>query len=411
MEFTHFRTSRPFFRPMLRIYLFVLLVVGTYAFVYAQQPEQFKLGDYQFSQVGNVITGSESGTQFGRRCQVNQGATWMIVSERYEGLVHTYRREGQVWEPWGEPIAGSSFNWFGHELDLSYTGSVAAIGSESAGIKLFERKAKGWKPAGEFMPEEYGNGTGRVLSLSGNGKMISFSAYRAEAPDGTTEAGAVHVMQKKGKEWLPVINPIYGAKDQQLGYEVGVTNRNTKLVIASPYARPMQATAYKLTDGQLTQTGDTFTATGGSGWGLSTRISALGDQLIIKDGRRSVSFYQLVDGKWQQRKAPRSASELGPPSEDYGYSMDFSADGNVALVADPSLKLENGYQGVVHVIGRKGKVYEYLGYIQSTIPDQYFGYDVRFGPNDVNFSVGAISNEGAGSVVVYRMKDLKGLRY
>jgi hypothetical protein len=281
----------------------------------------FKLvsyGDYDWEQIGQVITGETDGDLFGNSVSISDdGKKIVIGAPKFDGVngndsgmarIYQLDDDGMSWEKIGDDINGDmAFDEFGHSVSLSANGTIVAIGAPLAGVNNEIRTGQvnvyridiagsSWEQLGERI---YGYSDGDLFGLSvgasSNGNTIVIGS-----PQSDTGRGYARVYSLEGSDnigignWVQIGQNITGdAIGDQCGFSVSLSNDGKTIAIGANYANGVHGDA---------------------------------------SGR--VRIHQIHDSEtgWMQLGEDID----GDKSEHYsGYSVSLSGDGNTVAIGSP----------------------------------------------------------------------------
>lgn len=178
--------------------------LGGGAFVYA-----FEGGAW--NQVGATIAGS-SGDSLGGALAMNHDGTIVAAAgpQRQDGFVAVYRYDGDSWKQLGTDIVPDiATARFGASIALSNEGTALVVGSpgENTGdtndqsfVRVMDFVGDEWVPIAPDLREEKPlDGTGAMVALSGNGRVVTFGR-----PGANNGKGQVLTVRWNAMEWVRI---------------------------------------------------------------------------------------------------------------------------------------------------------------------------------------------------------------
>src|SRR5690554_267063 len=292
--------------------------------------------------------------------------------------------------------------------------SLFKIASLVAFLLLVFNASAQWQQIGTDVYGAENFGLGKSVSLSTEGNIMAVGVPNADT-NGFNN-GQVKVFQYDGSDWLPIGNPINGdAQNDHLGYSVAMTPNGTRIITGSPYATtPIANNAGKASI--FNWDGTNWVAVGGEisglvnseNFGWSVSISSNGNRVAVSAPLSGpagthlgqVRIFELNGSTWQQ-----IGSEInGQASEDYmGYSIKLSGDGNRIVIGSHQNDAVFQDAGNVRVFEWNGANWQQMGAtIDGIAANDFFGKIVDIS-EDGNRVVGtSVSLAGfTGEVRVY----------
>ncbi|KAL7481896.1 hypothetical protein ACHAW6_007577 [Cyclotella cf. meneghiniana] len=279
-----------------------------------------KLQSANWTQLGADIDGEAAYDYSGSSVSLSSDGKVLAIGAIYNdgrgskaGHVRVYSYTGTDWTQLGSDIDGEAADdYSGSSISLSSDGKVLAVGangndgrgSDAGHIRVYSFTGTAWTQLGaDIDGEAAGDGSGRSVSLSSDGKVL---AVGANGNDGSgTDAGHVRVYNFTGTGWTQLGADIDGeAAHDQSGYSVSLSNDGKVLAVGAIY-----------NDGSGTDAGH-------------------------------VRVYSFAGTGWTQLGADID----GEAAHDWsGSSISLSSDGNVLAVGAYGNDGSGGYAGHVRV--------------------------------------------------------------
>jgi hypothetical protein len=271
------------------------------------------------------------------------------------------------WGQVGLDINGEAiYDQSGYSVSLSADGKILAVGaranSNNAGhVRVYAWNGTAWVQRGADIDGEAGDDrSGESVSLSANGDVVAIGAIRNSGNG--TDAGHVRVYAWNGAAWVQRGADINGeAADDLSGWSVSLSANGEILAIGTPF-----------NDGNGLNAGH-------------VRVYAWNGTAWVQRGND-------IDGEAE--------------SDQSGYSVSLSANGNVLAIGAPFNELSGGNSGHVRVYAWSGSAWVQRGAdINGEAEGDESGWSVSLSANGDVMAIGAIRNSGngtdAGHVRVY----------
>ncbi len=289
----------------------------------------------------------------------DDGKTLAITSPTtLEGQFNVFTRSGADYVPLGMPVGGPGDpeTLFGFKVTLSGDGKRLAAGAISFDgsepdvgfVQAFELIEGEWQPLGTPLSGTTPFGQlGRGLDLSFDGSIMAVGIPTALDNPGT---GEVRVYTIDGDDWEMLGEPIFGGQDLT-GYSVALSADGTHLAVGAPLGDG-KVSIYEYQGAQWMQLGQNLSIESSASSGADVDISGDGNRVIVgalgsdnppRPGTVAVYDY---DGKdWQ----PVFDEVKGAVGESFGWSVDLSAEGQTFAVGIPGSDVGDSNQGRVEV--------------------------------------------------------------
>jgi len=239
--------------------------------------------------------------------------------------------------------------------------------------KLTGEDPQQWRRSTTLIPGDGDNGDlfGTSVSMSSDGATAIIGARNEAEPNGE-QSGAIYVVDRSGSKW----------------------EQRTKLAPANG------------------DTGDEFGSTTGlSGDGRTAIVGAPSDEDVTGELAGTSYVFSTAQGEWSQQEE-LTGSDVASPDQ-FGFSVELSHDGSVALIGAPFHKLSNGQRsGAAYVFVRAGG--NWTQKTKLSLPDgtqnDAFGSSISIDENSMTALVGApgrdnSASESTGTVEVFENTD------
>ena len=216
----------------------------------------------QYNLYGNEMYGESSSDAFGAAV-VNRDGTVVAISDvQYDlqspesnltnaGAVNIFRYNirRNKWSPLGKQLNGSSTNvYWGRKMSLSGDGFIAAIGSRNVDdnrgkveVYKYESDIMEWSVLGQtIVGLESGDGIGRELELSADGKVLAVTSSLDSTNQNRTGAVQVFQLSNVTQEWERLGNDIVSELTTQsdFGYQLRSSDDGMRLAISEAKYSP-----------------------------------------------------------------------------------------------------------------------------------------------------------------------------
>ena len=336
---------------------------------------------YQYSatawtQLGSDIDGEAADDMSGCSVSLNSnGNTVAIGADGNDGNgsnaghVRVYRYNGTSWIQLGSDIDGeAASDESGYSVSLSSDGNTVAIGAESndgngsdAGhVRVYHYNGSSWTQLGSDIDgEAAGDLSGCSVSLSYDGSVVAIGA-KYNGGNGSY-AGNVRIYKDSSGTWVQVGSDIDGeAAFDHSGYSVSLSSDGNTVAIGArsndgngSYAGHVRVYQYSAT--AWTQIGNDIDGeTSGDQSGYSVSLSSDGNTVAIgalyNDGNGSQAgharVYRYSAAIWTQIGSDIDGEAA---SDESGYSVSLSSDGNTVAIGARSNGGNGNYAGHVRV--------------------------------------------------------------
>ncbi len=201
----------------------------------------FEKGGIDYQALGVPVEGpSDGNTLFGYKMAISgdgkriaAGAIAFDGSEENVGFVQTYEFNEGEWQTLGTPLSGEvPFGEMGRALDLSFDGSIMAVGIPTnldnlgpSEVQVYQFNGDDWELMGNPISGDE-DLTGFSVALSGNGKRVAVGS-----PLGS---GRVNVYEFDGQDWKRFGSEMTIASSRLSGYSVDMSNDGNRVLIGAP---------------------------------------------------------------------------------------------------------------------------------------------------------------------------------
>jgi len=295
-----------------------------------------------WQQVGNEINGEASEDESGYSVSLSSNGNIVAIGAvrnsdngNHSGHARVFQINGGIWEQIGVNIVGEAIeDNFGFSVSLSSNGNIVAIGAPfndgngniSGHVRIYQNIGGSWQQIGNDIDgEEYGQESGRSISLSSDGNILAIGARMNDG--GGIYSGHVRVYENIGGTW------------EQIGSDI---------------------------DGEA--------AYDQSGWSVS--LSADGNTVAIgaigNNDNGSISghvrMYSNHNGIWQQIGSDINGEAA---SDQSGWAVSLSSDGNTVAIGAIGNSADGANRGHVRV----------FSYSKLSIQKNTFGSNLKVYPN------------------------------
>jgi hypothetical protein len=304
------------------------------------------------------FSNQSNGDKFGQSIALAADGQTLAIGAPYHnqplisiGLVQTYSRRDDVWQPIGDPIQGNRpIAFCGWSVALSADGNILAIGSLGGGpdaaqpsgaVQVYQRQADRWvtigPPINGTAPDAL---TGSAIALSGDGQTLAIGAPLQDANG--PNSGQVQVYRydptQPTQPWAQIGADLGGAAAQAyFGSAIALSHDGQTLAIGAPRSDqdngPQSGAVY------LYQWGETDWIPLGQLIGRASRewfggaigLAPDGQTIAIgatgyDNGRGSIRVYQRQMGFWQQQGDELTGTQ---PGEGWGQTVAIAANGTI----------------------------------------------------------------------------------
>lgn len=237
---------------------------------------------------------------------------------------------GQYWSQLGNAFQRST------QIAMDKDGKRVAV-RYNGNVEMFDWDRDEWKSVGGLITSF--SADGGSLGLSSDGKRVIIGD-----PDFNNMQGRVYVSKKEGSSWVQVANTLYGdSNGDEFGDSLAISDHGDRIVIGAPKTDLSEGVvrAYELFNDEWIQMGQTLRGDGLlEYYGGSVAMSLDGDTIAIgangaAAGRGGVMVYtwDKDDERWNVLGSEITGDSV---SDNFGWSVDLSADGRRVIIGSPS---------------------------------------------------------------------------
>lgn len=321
------------------------------------------------------------------------------------GRVDIFELRNGIWDQVGNPLIGAAGDELGTGgVAFSQDGTRIAVGSPGAEggngrVQVFDDVDGTWTLHGAMVGSA-NEGLGQRASLSYDGDRLAVSS--AFYP-GRSDPTSVKVYDLSGGTWVQVGSELEGAVSGQdfFGRSLQLSANGSRLVVSAPWARSIGANiedyagsvkVFEYQTSDWIQLGDTFTGDPSDDFGYAVSISGDGNRIAIGRPRDystavgNVSLLEWTGGVWTL------LDEVSDPADDagtLGFSVSLSYAGDRLVAGAPFAVL--GHVDVFELVdGNLVLVERLLGDEPPTaVNDGAFGVTVALAARGNRLIVGA----------------------
>lgn len=368
------------------------------------------------------------------------------------GAAYIYLNHGDKWyfQTYLKPSNTHATQIFGSSVDVAPDNKLIAIGAYndfySGAVFMFQEDApNNWSEQAKIVPGilDGGDDFGYSLALSGDGSTMVIGAPRndsasdtvniGEADNSDYDAGAAYVFKRNGDVWYQVafLKPYNPDANDHFGWAVDINYKGNVIVIGASHessgqpdngmdnscslcgaAYIFEHTGASLSDWTLTAYLKDPTPRPDKQFGFAVAIDDAGTRVAVgapdiryhitgkAPSGSDVHIFKKTHSLWNysQRLMP-SHSEI---TDDFGYSLDFSPNGQYLLVGDigddssavgVDMPDDNSRahtdSGAAYLFQFDGYEYEQKHYIKSIVsdPKDYAGISVAMSNRKATFGI------------------------
>jgi hypothetical protein len=315
----------------------------------------------------------------------------------------------------GEAIGDSS----GYSVSISSDGNIVAIGAilndnpsgTSIGqVRVYAWNGSEWKQRGDDIDGEApSDNSGWSVSLSADGRVVAIGAPNNDNPSGSN-IGHVRIYAWNGLEWKQRGGDIDGeAPSDSSGWSVSLSADGTIVAIGAPNndnalgSNIGQVRVYAWNGAEWKQRGgdiDGEAPSDNSGWSVS--LSANGNVVAIgapsNDNTSGSNIGQVRVYAWNGSEWKQRGNDIDgkAPGDQSGYSVSLSANGCIVAIGAPNNDNTSGSNsGHVRVYTWDGSEWKQRGGdINGEAPSDNSGWSVSLSANGTIVAIGALNNDG-----------------
>jgi len=208
----------------------------------------FQNNSSNWTQLGQDINGEAAGDEFGESVSLSAdgltvaiGSQWNDGGGDISGHVRILEFTGGNWTQIGEDIDGEAEgDHSGRSISLSSDGTIVAIGATGhlvepnnghGYVRVFQNIGGSWTQIGEDIEGDFANNTlGHVVSLSGDGSIVAFSAGQS---NGNPPWQHVRVYRNNGGSWTRISEDITDEADNS-AFSISLNSDGSIMAIGAP---------------------------------------------------------------------------------------------------------------------------------------------------------------------------------
>ena len=205
----------------------------------------FQYSDNSWSQIGSDIIGLSANSNLGFDISLSSDGTIVasgdIGNNELSGTVRVFQYSNDTWNQLGENIQGVTYGErLGYSLDLSSDGSIIATASpyqdsKNGEVRVFKFSENSWTQLGQDINgEASGDEFGNKIQLSYDGTVLAIGApYNAATfSDNINRAGHVRVYEFSNNSWSQKGSDIDAENSQdEFGRGIGLSSNGNVIAI------------------------------------------------------------------------------------------------------------------------------------------------------------------------------------
>lgn len=200
--------------------------------------EVFEFVDNEWQTVGSPLDNSLPFGEMGRSLDLSYDGSIMAVGipttpdNVDDGQVHIFQLNNGDWELMGEPITGGRV-LTGHSVALSGDGMRVAVGSPAGAgkVEVFEYQADGWQLLGGPMSIGSSRVSGYSTDISADGNRVIVGAIGSNS---TSAPGAVAIFDFDGTRWSSPFEEVTGLVGEVFGWSVSLSADGETFAVGAP---------------------------------------------------------------------------------------------------------------------------------------------------------------------------------
>jgi hypothetical protein len=386
----------------------------------------------------------QGGDNFGWSVAISEDGNTAVVGAPYEdtaGSAYIFTWSGTTWTQQqkiqASDIQGNSY--FGGSVAISGDGNTAIVGAQyedtgestnTGAAYIFTRSGGTWTEQAKIQAsdKQQGDQFGASVAISGDGNTAIVGAVY-EDPGGTTNAGAAYIFTWSGTSWSEQQKIQASDKQQgdQFGYSVSISGDGNTAIVGAWFEDAvvgintllLSGAAYiftrsnsNWTQQQKIQASDKQAA---DRFGISVAISENGNTAIVgaenEDTTGSAYIFTWSGTNWSEQQKIQASDKQA--SDQFGYSVSISGDGNTAIVGAWLEDTGGGDAGAAYIFTRSNSNWTQQQKIQASDKQaaDRFGNSVAISENGNTAIVGAVYEDAvvgantlfsAGAAYIYR---------
>ena len=337
----------------------------------------FEYDGSNWIQRGSIIEGTQGNEESGFSVSISSdGNTLAAGANRADGVsldsgfVRLFNYDGNDWSQRGSTIDGEGNNdRNGYSVSLSSDGNVVATGSSKTSVgpgrgsyvRVFEYDGNNWVQRGSNMNwEDIIDGTGKSVSLSSDGNIVSFGVPSDSFGPGGLYSGATRVFEYDGNDWVQRGSNIFGESEgDNCGQTVSLSSDGNTIATASPRNNNVALLSghvriFDWDGSDWIQRGATINGTSleNSQSGRGMALSPDGNTVAIgapyhnsSIGLARVFKWDITSMDWVQQGLDFTGEEVGQ----LGTSLSLSPNGDTVVISSP-IALPRGYVRIFDLV-------------------------------------------------------------
>ncbi|KAL1524056.1 hypothetical protein AB1Y20_018967 [Prymnesium parvum] len=309
-----------------------------------------------------------------------------------------------AWSQLGADIDAEAVGDWSTSVSLSSDGTIVAIGApfndgtgpDSGHVRVFKYSGSSWSQLGaDIDAEAAGDASGQSISLSSDGTIVAIGAQFNIGAG--SRPGHVRVYKYSGSSWSQLGADIDGeAAGDRSGAgpaAVSLSSDGTIVAIGADYndgAAPDagHVRVFKYSGSSWSQLGADIDGEAAGDWS-GHAVSLSSDGTIVAIGAQLTLLGADIDGE--------AAGDWS------GHAVSLSSDGTIVAIGAYRNGGTGPYAGHVRVYKYSGSSWSQLGAdIDGEAAGDWSGHAVSLSSDGTIVAIGAILNDGAGHVRVYR---------
>lgn len=332
------------------------------------EKEQKLVNNFHWTQIDNILYGSQSNALFGD--SISQSSNGYVIavgspldnnsggSQAGKVSVFIHSNASSSWVPLGAPIFGSiPEEHAGQSVALTGDGHTVAVGSRSYSnssmtrlgkIAVYSFQNSKWVPKGTpLIGSSAGEELGFGLDISEFGRILAYSSWQSDEKsyyiDGrmpNSYAGSVHVMTFD-EDWVQLGQTLHGTDPLDLfGFSLSLSLKGFYVAVGAPQIHEgsnlrngfVRVFQYNENTKLWSQVGQDLRGRYAEEWsGSAVSLSHLGDLVAIgspnRDLVRVYKFHQ-ESSDWVQL----GSDIIGPATSKFGVSVSLNSNGTIVAV-------------------------------------------------------------------------------
>jgi len=197
----------------------------------------FELVDETWQRVGEPIIGTFDFALKGKSLDLSYDGTILAIGSPFSfdnlnpGTVEVYTLSGDVWQTVGDPIMNGP-DMTGSVLALSSDGNRMIVGRPISDIaSVYELRGNIWTKIGGDIRISTSRVSGFSADISGDGNRVIVGAFGSNAQ---SLPGAVQIFDYDGTSWTAATSPVAGEVGEAFGWHCSLSPDGTAFAVGSP---------------------------------------------------------------------------------------------------------------------------------------------------------------------------------